>query len=163
MEWILLFIGILVAFIVFTFKVNKHEGQIRKLKHDFEQQIDALTKANQALNASNVQIQKDIFTLTQANKGLRNTMEQSQQKVELLTNTNLSLTQALNAERQQKIVLNNTVEQLDDQIDELNTTLDNYSNEIYRLQNQVVVVCYNRYSSISSALHRYNTRFCCLS
>ena len=51
MEWILLLIGILLAFIVFTFKVHKHEGQIRKLKHDFEQQIDALTKANQALKA----------------------------------------------------------------------------------------------------------------
>ena len=148
MEWILLLIGILLAFIVFTFQVHTHEGQIRKLKHECEQQIDALTKANQALKASNVQKQKDIFTLTQANKGLRNTAEKNQQNVELLTNTNLSLTQALNAERQQKIVLNNKVEQLDDQIDELKTTLDNYSNEIYRLQNQVEEI---KTSSSSSA------------
>lgn len=144
MEWILLLIGILVAFIVFTFKVHKHEEQIRKLKHDFEQQIDALTKANQTLNASNVQKQKDIFTLTQANNGLRNTMEQSQQKVELLTNTNLALTQALNSERQQKVILNNTVQQLDDEIDQLKATLEDiksekietikkYNNEISRL------------------------------
>lgn len=50
MEWILLIIGVLVAvIIVFIYKLNKHGEQIRKLKHDFEQQIDAFSKANQTL------------------------------------------------------------------------------------------------------------------
>lgn len=111
MEWILLIIGVLVAvIIVFIYKLNKHGEQIRKLKHDFEQQIDAFSKANQTLIASNEQKQQDIFTLTQTNKGLQN--------------TNLSLTQDLNSERQQKVILNNIVQQQDNEIDELHAQIE---------------------------------------
>lgn len=108
MEWRLLFVVVFASFFIFIYIEKNKREQINELKKDFEQKINALMEANEKL---------------------KETINSNKHQIELLTKTNLTLTQALNSEKQQKVILNQTVEQLDNEIDGLNTQIENIKNE----------------------------------
>lgn len=130
MNWILLFVVIIVFLIIYIHIEKNKRKQINELKKDFEQKFNALSEANKKLNG---------------------TIDSNRHQIDLLTNTNLTLTQALNSEKQQKVILNQTVEQLDNNIDCLNTQIEyikkeneakieKYNNEIFRLNHQIETI-----------------------
>lgn len=164
MELVLIIVIAVACVIIFVM----HNKQ-KELKEHFEDKIDALTQTNIALIQSAKQDKFQIDLLTQTNKGLQAKNQQLAKSVNKLTEDSLNdlntikklteenekikqqlltLDQSLSSERQQKVLLYNSNEQLEEEIDKLNTsieeiqsastaTIDNYEKENSLLKHQI--------------------------